>query len=87
MNEDFRQRCARLWRAEFCSPGDFVRRAVVIALLFLAAHMPACAITRHFSAAPFLHRTPAGNSPSFSGCFISSFISRSSCSRRFFVHR
>ena len=28
-----------LWRAEFLSPKDFVRRAVLIALLFLAAHL------------------------------------------------
>ena len=39
MNENFRQRCARLWRAEFCSPKDFVRRAAVIAFLFLLAHL------------------------------------------------
>jgi len=39
VKENIRQRCARLWRAEICSPKNFVRRAVVIALLFLAAHI------------------------------------------------
>jgi len=38
VNENFRQRCARLWQAEFCSPKDFVRRAAVITFLFLVAH-------------------------------------------------
>jgi len=39
VKENIRQRCARLWRAKFCSPGDFVRRAAVIAFLFLLAHL------------------------------------------------
>jgi len=39
VNENFRQCCVRLWRAEFCSPKDFVRRAAVIAFLFLVAHL------------------------------------------------
>ena len=39
MNENIRQRCVQLWWAEFCSPKDFVRRAAVIAFLFLVAHL------------------------------------------------
>ena len=30
---------SRLWRAEFCSPKDFVRRALLITLAFLAVHL------------------------------------------------
>jgi hypothetical protein len=29
----------RLWRAEFCSPKDFARRAVLISIMFLAVHV------------------------------------------------
>ena len=32
-------RIAALWRAKLLSPKDFVRRAVVIGLIFLAVHM------------------------------------------------
>jgi hypothetical protein len=38
MTDNFRQCCSCLWRAKFFSPKDFVRRAAVIILLFLAAH-------------------------------------------------
>ena len=39
MSQSFRSRVAALWRAEFCSPKDFLRRAVVICVLFLIAHL------------------------------------------------
>ncbi len=32
-------RLARLWRADFCSPKDFVRRALLITVTFLAVHL------------------------------------------------
>ena len=35
----FCQRLAALWRAKFLSPKDFVRRALVISLLFALAHL------------------------------------------------
>jgi hypothetical protein len=39
MNPTLRARIASLWRAEFFSPRDFVRRALVIALFYLALHL------------------------------------------------
>ena len=30
---------SRIWRAEFCSPKDFVRRALLISIAFLAVHL------------------------------------------------
>ena len=39
MSQCFRSRVAALWRAEFCSPKDFLRRALVICVLFLIAHL------------------------------------------------
>jgi hypothetical protein len=38
-NHTFFQRAAALWRANFLSPKDLVRRAVVITLLFSIAHV------------------------------------------------
>ncbi len=38
MNHPFAQRLAALWRAEFFSPKDFVRRAVVITVISAALH-------------------------------------------------
>ena len=35
----FTDRLAALWRAKFFSPKDFVRRALIIALLFGVAHL------------------------------------------------
>jgi hypothetical protein len=39
MNRRVLQRFRNLWRAEFLSPKDFLRRALVISLLFLIAHL------------------------------------------------
>jgi hypothetical protein len=43
MNEarraNFRQRLAACWRAEFFSPKDFVRRAFVLTVSYLAVHL------------------------------------------------
>ena len=39
MNLSLRARLGSLWRAEFFSPKDLARRAVVIALLYLAVHL------------------------------------------------
>ena len=39
MSQSFRSRVAAPWRAEFCSPKDFLRRALVICVLFLIAHL------------------------------------------------
>jgi hypothetical protein len=39
MNASLAQKLARLWRAEFFSPKDFVRRALVIVLAFAAVHL------------------------------------------------
>ena len=36
----------RLWRAEFCSPKDFVRRALLITIVFLCVH---CAGLKEFT--------------------------------------
>ena len=33
------RRLASLWRADFCSPKDFVQRALVISGLFLVVHL------------------------------------------------
>ena len=38
MNKIF-SRLASLWRAQFLSPKDFVRRAIVIALFYLVVHL------------------------------------------------
>ena|SRR6476659_5400522 len=35
----FGQRLAALWRAKFFSPKDFVRRALVVTLIFALAHL------------------------------------------------
>ncbi|HYT61654.1 MAG TPA: hypothetical protein VEL06_15865 [Haliangiales bacterium] len=39
MNANYRQRWARLWHAEFCSPKDFLRRAAMIGVAFLVAQI------------------------------------------------
>ncbi len=39
MTRNLWHRFAVLWRAELFSPKDFLRRAVMLALLFLAAHL------------------------------------------------
>ena len=39
MNVGWRKRVANLWRAEFFSPRDFVRRALVITVLFVIVHL------------------------------------------------
>lgn len=46
MNQSGWQRLRNLWRAEFFSPKDFLRRALVISVLFLIAHL---ASLREFS--------------------------------------
>jgi len=33
------QRLAALWRADFCSPKDFARRALTLAAIYLAVHL------------------------------------------------
>jgi hypothetical protein len=38
MSQNFRHRFAALWQAELFSPKDFVRRAAVLVVLFLAVH-------------------------------------------------
>src|ERR1051326_698063 len=37
--QTFTQRLAALWRAKFFSPKDFVRRALILILLFALAHL------------------------------------------------
>jgi hypothetical protein len=37
--QPFYRKLSTLWRAEFCSPKDLVRRAAVIALVFLVIHL------------------------------------------------
>jgi hypothetical protein len=39
MKRLFLSRLMSLWRADFCSPKDFVRRALLIAVTFLAVHL------------------------------------------------
>ncbi len=39
MSRNLWHKLARLWRAELFSPKDFLRRAVVLATLFLALHV------------------------------------------------
>ena len=39
MSRNLRHRLAALWQAELFSPKDFVRRAVVLAVIFLAVHL------------------------------------------------
>jgi hypothetical protein len=39
MNGGLRRNLSRLWRAEFLSPKDFIRRAALISLVFLVAHL------------------------------------------------
>jgi hypothetical protein len=39
MSRNLWQQIAVLWRAELFSPKDFLRRAAVIAVIFLAAHL------------------------------------------------
>lgn len=39
MKKTFWQRLRNVWHAEFFSPKDFVRRAILISLVFLIAHL------------------------------------------------
>jgi hypothetical protein len=39
MSGNFGPKLAALWRAELFSPRDFLRRAVVLAIIFLAVHI------------------------------------------------
>jgi len=39
MSRNLWHRLAELWRAELFSPKDFLRRAVVVAIIFLAVHL------------------------------------------------
>ena len=39
MSLNSRSRVAALWRAEFFSPKDLLRRAIVLSVLFLIAHL------------------------------------------------
>jgi hypothetical protein len=39
MNRNLWHRLAALWRADLFSPKDFVRRAVVLTIIFLAVHL------------------------------------------------
>ena len=39
MSRNLWHHIAALWRAELFSPKDFLRRAVVVAVIFLAVHL------------------------------------------------